>query len=91
MSRRTDYSLPTGEQILQDEETVSATGEGDEEMEDAEDQEEGYSTSFIDSCIRPVTEVPPISFHPLFLPQNKLIPLHALIRLLHSNFYLDVD
>ena len=45
MSRRPDYpTLPTGEQSLQDEETVSATGEGDEEMEDAEEQEEGYST-----------------------------------------------
>lgn len=45
MSRRTDYStLPTGEQSLQDEEAISATGEGDEEMEDAEEQEEGYST-----------------------------------------------
>ena len=44
MSRRPEYpTLPTGEQSLQDEETVSATGEGDEEMEDAEEQEEGYS------------------------------------------------
>ena len=44
MSRRTDYgNLPTGEQTLQDDEAISATGEGDEEMEDAVDQEEGYS------------------------------------------------
>lgn len=44
MSRRTDYTaLPTGEQSLQDEEAISATGEGDEDMEDAEDQEDGYS------------------------------------------------
>ena len=44
MSRRTDYNtLPTGEQSLQDDEAISATGEGDEEMEDAEEQEEGYS------------------------------------------------
>ena len=47
MSRRTDYSnIPTGEQTLQDEETISGTGEGDEEMEDAEEQEEGYSACF---------------------------------------------
>lgn len=46
MSRRTDYNtLPAGDQSLRDEETVSATGEGDEEMEDAEEQEEGYSAS----------------------------------------------
>ena len=44
MSRRTDYNtLPTGEHSLQDEETISATGEGDEEMEEVEEQEEGYS------------------------------------------------
>ncbi len=44
MSRRNDYhTLPQGEQSLQDEEAISATGEGDEEMEDAVDQEEGYS------------------------------------------------
>lgn len=46
MSRRTDYNaqLPS-EQSLQDEEAISATGEGDEDMEDAEEQpaEEGYS------------------------------------------------
>lgn len=46
MSRRTDYNTtPAGEQTLQDEEAISATGEGDEDMEDAEEQEEGYSTS----------------------------------------------
>ncbi|KAI0650766.1 casein kinase II regulatory subunit-domain-containing protein [Trametes meyenii] len=46
MSRRTDYStLPATEQSLQDEEVISATGEGDEDMEDAEEQEEGYSSS----------------------------------------------
>ncbi|KAI1795187.1 casein kinase II regulatory subunit-domain-containing protein [Ganoderma leucocontextum] len=47
MSRRTDYNtLPTGDQTLQDEEAISATGEGDEEMEDAaEQEEEGYSSS----------------------------------------------
>ena len=44
MSRRNDYTtLPTGEQSLQDDEAISANGEGDEEMEDAVDQEEGYS------------------------------------------------
>ena len=46
MSRRTDYNnLPTGEQTLQDEEAISGTGEGDEEMEDAQQEEEGYSAS----------------------------------------------
>ena len=46
MSRRTDYNaLAAGDQTLQDEEAISATGEGDEEMEDAaEQEEEGYST-----------------------------------------------
>lgn len=45
MSRRTDYNAVTaGDQTLQDEEVISATGEGDEEMEDAaEQEEEGYS------------------------------------------------
>ncbi|KAM5540463.1 hypothetical protein V8D89_005921 [Ganoderma adspersum] len=47
MSRRTDYNaLTAGDQTLQDEEAISATGEGDEEMEDAaEQEEEGYSSS----------------------------------------------
>ncbi|TBU63943.1 casein kinase II regulatory subunit-domain-containing protein [Dichomitus squalens] len=46
MSRRADYNnLPTGEQTLQDEEAISGTGEGDEEMEDAQQEEEGYSSS----------------------------------------------
>ena len=60
MSRRPDYnSLTAGDQTLQDEEAISATGEGDEEMEDAaEQEEEGYSacnaprpsTSYSDRC-----------------------------------------
>ena len=44
MSRRAEYSqVPTEEQSLQDEEVISGTGEGDEMMEDAEQDEEGYS------------------------------------------------
>lgn len=44
MSRRAEYSqVPTEEQSLQDEEVISGTGEGDEMMEDAEQDEDGYS------------------------------------------------
>ncbi|KAI0638141.1 casein kinase II regulatory subunit-domain-containing protein [Trametes polyzona] len=46
MSRRAEYSAVTTEDpSLPEEEVVSATAEGDEEMEDAEDQEDGYSSS----------------------------------------------
>lgn len=49
MSRRQQPQPPidAAQPDLEEEEIISGTGEGDEVMEDAQDQEEGYSKSSV--------------------------------------------
>lgn len=48
MSRQPTSTEPSLQEVA-DEEAISGTGEGDENMEDAEEQEDGYSECFFQS------------------------------------------
>ena len=95
MSRRADYnSLTAGDQTLQDEEAISATGEGDEEMEDAaEQEEEGYSAC---NAPRPATLYSNLlvspGIHYLTCHCTCLdLPPSSFFRLLHPDFDTHMD
>jgi casein kinase II subunit beta len=52
---------------MEDDEQISATGEGDEIMEEPEEQEDGYSTSISQYYTPSITPTPPASLSPPLL------------------------